>query len=252
MYPNPLIIVFNRANGQFFSINDQRQVTPIPEDTSITIWGHNPDPDFGAEDMDVVPADMDAEPAAAPVAVPAVVPEQPSQRQVLQQQIIDTPDYLIDSVTTDFFEDPVIGSDGNTYQRATAREMIIRRSNTATGTRLNERQLYPNPLIKRAVDDFKQKYQQVQTDRYRRRAPFQADPPGYLLNPANGQLFENPVIDLAGPAAGRTRQSTPAQRQYFAANRKYPARVVSNTFLKKAIDDYKATRDRMAAAGGGV
>lgn len=245
VYANPMIIVFNRANGQFFAINDQRQVIPIPEDMPIRIWGRNPDPNFGVLDMDVA---MDVEPGQPPAVVQA-----PAQAQAQQQQeIIDLPDYLADLVTLDFFNDPVSAFDGDTYQRATAIEMIGRGTNANSAGEPLRGPLYPNTFIKRAVDDFRQKYQQVQDGRYRLREPFRAEPPDYLLNPANGQLFENPVIDRNG----NTRQRTQAQAQYFNHNRRYPGQAVSNANLKKAVDDFKATRDRKAAArarrGGGV
>ena len=253
VYADPMIIIFNRENGQFFAINDQRQVVPIPEDMPIRIWGFNPDPNFGAEDMDVV---MDVDQRQVPVVVQS--PAQGQAQQQHQQQIIDIPDYLTDLVTLDFFNDPVSAFDGDTYQRATADEMIRRHLNTnSTGERLTG-PLYPNPLIKRSVADFRQNYQQVQDGRYRRRTRFTAEPPEHLINPASGQLLENPVIDLVGPSIGRTRQSTQPQRHFFAQNRRYPPGVVANANLKKAVDDYKATRDRKAAArarrggGGGV
>jgi len=249
VYANPMIIVFNHANGQFFAINDQRQVIPIPEDMPIRIWGRNPDANFGVLDMDVA---MDVDPGQAPTVVQA--PAQ-GQAQQQQQQIIDVPDYLTDLVTLDFFNDPVSAFDGDTYQRATAIEMIGRGTNANSAGEPLRGPLYANTFIKRAVDDFRQNYQQVQDGRYRRRTPFRAEPPEYLVNPANGQLFQNPVID----GNGNTRQRTQAQRQYFNHNRRYPGQVVANANLKKAVDDFKATRDRKAATrtrrsggGGGV
>lgn len=83
-----------------------------------------------------------------------------------QQKQIELPEYLRD-VAGDFgiLVDPVVASDGFTYSRRTAQAIMQNNMNGRAGKRITI--VEPNLAMRQAVRHFKQKYQQVQDDKYR-------------------------------------------------------------------------------------
>jgi hypothetical protein len=85
-----------------------------------------------------------------------------------EKQLIDLPEYFTD-VAGDLgiIVDPVVADDGFTYSRRTAENIIRNRLNGRAGTRI--RSMKSNHDLKKALNQFKQKYQQVQDGRYKRK-----------------------------------------------------------------------------------
>jgi hypothetical protein len=151
--------------------------------------------------------------------------------------IIDIPAYFVDIATLGFFEDPVIANDGDTYQRSTAQDMITRNLAGANlhgpkGIKLKG-PLYPNTLIKKAIQDFNDKYQQVQYEKYRLKVPREYHP-RYLRN-HQGNLFKDPVV----APDGKTYQRGVASKLFPAAQ------LRQNTNLRRAITDYKDNNQQL-------
>jgi hypothetical protein len=70
---------------------------------------------------------------------------------------IDIPPNLICSITHEVMEDPVMTSDGHSYERAAIQEWLNSGRNTSplTGVPLRDRNLRPNLCLKRVIDEFK-------------------------------------------------------------------------------------------------
>ena len=92
------------------------------------------------------------------------------QKKIQQQEnkLIELPEYLTD-VAGDLgiLIDPVIASDGFTYSRRTAQNIIRNRLNGRAGERL--RILGKNHDVKKALDDFNSKYILINDNKYKKR-----------------------------------------------------------------------------------
>jgi hypothetical protein len=72
--------------------------------------------------------------------------------------IIDTPPFLLDQISGDFYDDPVVADDGNTYSRATFNAIRAANQNGLAGVPLGP-QVQVNRAMRDAVDYFRARYQ---------------------------------------------------------------------------------------------
>lgn len=104
-----------------------------------------------------------AEPPAAPVAAAAAVSAGESTNGV---SFPEPPTDYICPITQELFEDPVLASDGETYERSAIEQWFAQRAGSpvfspVTGAPIHDRTLFPNNRIRALVNDFRTTGQQT-------------------------------------------------------------------------------------------
>lgn len=90
------------------------------------------------------------------------------QRSIRQKQLVELPEYLTDVAgDLSIMNDPVIASDGFTYSRRTAENIVRNRLNGRAGSRI--RIIGPNHDMRKSINQFITKYEQVQDGKYRKK-----------------------------------------------------------------------------------
>lgn len=75
------------------------------------------------------------------------------------KKIPEVPDEFKDPISLEIMTDPVVASDGNTYERHTIETWIIENTTSPlTGLQLRSFELYPNLYLKKLIEDFKDEY----------------------------------------------------------------------------------------------
>jgi len=151
--------------------------------------------------------------------------------KIYASTLIDIPDYLTDRASLEMFEDPVIAFDGTTYQRSSAQAIIANRRNCYILNQRLKAPLYPNHVIKKAVEYAKQKYVEKQ-DKLRLKAPRKRFPlPNFMLN-GHGQPYNDPVVANDGNTYQRAQAMAKKSRGQLRGD------LFPNIYLKTAINEW--------------
>lgn len=114
--------------------------------------------------------------------------------------------------TQEFFVDPVIASDGHTYERSTIQKWMSQH-NTSPFTRevLTSRQLYPNIVIQKITRDYVESLDATNDDKIawnERLAQMltQEETPSYVPSDSDATISDEEIVELPPRRASRRRQ----------------------------------------------
>ena len=75
------------------------------------------------------------------------------------KNIPEVPDEFKDPISLEIMTNPVVASDGNTYERDSIERWLREtQKSPLTGIRLRSLELFPNLYLKKLIEDFKDKY----------------------------------------------------------------------------------------------